>query len=126
LIAAPSDQSTAAAWGCVGTLIGGTGTAIGTGQANTTIIVTNCGTGTAAQICDAMVLNGYSDWYLPSKDELNQMYIQRNVIGGFANDYYWSSSEYDANYAWTQSFLNGTQGNGGKNYTVYVRAVRAF
>ncbi|TRZ76632.1 MAG: DUF1566 domain-containing protein [Bacteroidetes bacterium] len=127
LISATSDQSTAASWGCNGTLIGGTGTAIGTGQANTTAIVNGCSTpGIAAQICDALVLNGYSDWFLPSKDELNQMYIQKTVIGGFTNEYYWSSSEYNAVYAWNQRFSDGYQGETNKLASDYIRAIRAF
>ncbi|MCX6249380.1 MAG: DUF1566 domain-containing protein [Bacteroidetes bacterium] len=127
LIAAPSDQSTGAQWGCYGTSIGGTGTAIGTGQANTTAIVNGCSeSDIAAKICDNLVLNGYSDWFLPSKDEQNQMYSQKNVIGGFANYDYWSSSEYNASYTWAQHFSNGFQYGYGKNYTSYVRAVRVF
>ena len=126
LISATSDQGHVS-WGCQGTLIGGTGTAIGTGQANTTAIVNGCTTvGIAAQICDALVLNGYSDWFLPSKDELNQMYIQRNVIGGFTNQIYWSSSEYDATRAWGQFFTIGNQVTDLKDDLSYVRAVRAF
>jgi hypothetical protein len=59
LISAPSDQGFAI-WGCFGTLIGGTGAGIGTGQANTTIIVNGCNTaGIAARICNDLVLNGY-------------------------------------------------------------------
>jgi hypothetical protein len=129
LISATSDQGTGVQWGCYGTLIGGTSTAIGTEQANTTAIVNGCSTpGIAAQICDVLVLNGYSDWFLPSKDELNQMYIQKTVIGGFsAYDYYWSSSEYDATTAWNQHFGDGYQSNTHtKIYPARVRAIRAF
>jgi Protein of unknown function (DUF1566) len=127
LISAPTDQSTGAQWGCYGTLIGGTSTAIGTGQANTTAIVNGCSdVGIAARICDDLVLNGYSDWFLPSKDELNQMYLQRIVIGGFANSNYWSSSEYDAVNAWTQDFYLDNQYNYFKNTPYDVRAIRAF
>jgi Protein of unknown function (DUF1566) len=94
---------------------------------NTTAIVNGCSTpGIAAQICDALVLNGYSDWFLPSKDELNQMYIQRGVIGGFTGFDYWSSSEYYYYDAWDQNFSNGNQFYYNKNYTFHVRAVRAF
>jgi Protein of unknown function (DUF1566) len=127
LISATSDQSTGAPWGCYGTLIGGTGTAIGTGQANTTAIVNGCSTaGIAARICDDLVLNGYSDWFLPSKDELNQMYQQKAVVGGFANSNYWSSSGFSATNAWSQDFTNGNLYTNSKNYTYFVRAVRAF
>ena len=117
-----------ATWGCDGTTIG-TSTAIGTGQANTTLIVTGCDTvGIAARLCNDLVLNNYTDWYLPSKDELDQMYknLYLNSIGGFVASYYWSSSEYSAPGAWYQDFSNGYQYGFGKNYGFYVRAVRSF
>ena len=131
LIAAQTDQNpgTGAQWGCAGTLISGTSAAIGTGQANTTRIVNGCSiAGIAARLCNDLVLNGYSDWFLPSKDELNQMYLQRTLIGNFAPDAYWSSSEYNADYAWNQYIgLNGTQGISNKDpEDCRVRAVRAF
>jgi hypothetical protein len=127
LISATSDQSTWAAWGCYGTSIPGTSTAIGTGQANTTLIVNGCSeAGSAARICNDLVLGGYDDWFLPSKDELNLMYAQKTAIGGFASNYYWSSSEYTANGAWFQFFRYGDQVFFNKDDTDYVRAVRAF
>ncbi|MCX6250958.1 MAG: DUF1566 domain-containing protein [Bacteroidetes bacterium] len=127
LIAASTDQSTGAQWGCYGTSIPGTSTAIGTGQANTMLIVNGCSeAGIAVRICNDLMLNSYDDWFLPSKDELNQMYLQKTVIGGFVSYLYWSSSEYNANYAWTQYFSNGYQDLYNKNSTNYVRAVRAF
>jgi hypothetical protein len=127
LISASSDQSSGAEWGCYGTSIPGTNTAIGMGKANTTAIVNGCSTaGIAARICDDLVLNGYSDWFLPSRDELNQMYLQKTVIGGFANDTYYSSSEYDPNLVWVLYFPNGTQFSRNKNVSNFVRAVRAF
>ena len=128
LIAAPSDQSSGASWGCNGTLISGAdGTAIGTGNQNTIDIMNGCATaGIPARICGDLVLNGYSDWYLPSKNELNKLYLNRTAIGGFANNLYWSSTEAASNSAWLQGFGNGNQGNVNKNYTAYVRAVRAF
>jgi hypothetical protein len=126
LISATSDQSTGALWGCYGTTIG-TSYAIGTGQANTTAIVNGCSeAGTAARICNDLVLNGYSDWFLPSKDELNQMYEQRTAIGGFTIHWYWSSFEYNPNNAWVQSFTSGNQDIGFKSNAYHVRAVRAF
>ena len=125
LISATSDLGSAQ-WGCRGTLIG-TSTAIGMGQANTTAIINGCNTaGIAARICDALVLNGYSDWFLPSKDELNQMYIQQTVIGGFPNVIYYSSSEHSADDAWIQLFNTGYQNYIYKSDPAYVRAVRAF
>ncbi len=94
LIAAPSDQADAE-WGCYGTaILGADGTAIGTGAQNTIDIVTGCTTvDIAAKRCSDLELNGYSDWYLPSKDELNCLYINKAAVGGFASSYYWSSTE---------------------------------
>jgi len=127
LIAAPSDQGYAL-WGCQGTVIlGADGTAIGTGAQNTLDIMNGCSTaGIAARICDDLVLGGYSDWYLPSIDELNQLYLNKVAIGGFANLYYWSSTEVNFNYSWSQFFYNGSQDLSDKNANYYVRAVRAF
>jgi Protein of unknown function (DUF1566) len=130
LIAAPSDQSTNTAWGCFGTSItGADGTALGTGRQNTIDIMAGCATaGIAARICGDLVLNGYSDWYLPSKDELNKLYLNRAAIGGFGIWEYWSSSEINANAAWVQNLNAGTQDNTiSKSNNVYsVRAIRYF
>jgi len=82
--------------------------------------------GIAARLCGDLVLGGYSDWYLPSKDELDQLYLNRVAIGGFANLFYWSSTEFDNGGAWIQYFLNGNQFGNGKYDNVVVRAVRAF
>ena len=128
LEAAPADQSSGAAWGCYGNAISGAdGTAVGTGAANTTAIVTDCAeAGTAAKIADAYALNGYTDWYLPSKDELNLLYQQKTVVGGFANGSYWSSSQDGSSFAWLQYFSDGYQDYYDKYLTLPVRAVRAF
>lgn len=100
---------------------------VGKGQPNTTKIIVAQGNGIyAASICDQLVLNGYSDWFLPSKDELNLLYQQRNLVGGFANDYYWSSPEYDTLHAWNQYFPYGPQYYANKSSKASVRAIRAF
>jgi len=127
LIAAPSDQGYAQ-WGCDGTTISGAdGTAIGTGAQNTIDIVTGCTTADiAAKRCSDLELNGYSDWYLPSKDELNSLYINKVLVGGFANVAYWSSTEYIQSHAWYQYFPNGNQGYINKPNTFNVRAIRFF
>lgn len=128
LIAAPSNQSTGIGWSTSYTLTGASGTALGTGQANTIAIVNNQGDGNyAAKLCDDLDLGGYSDWYLPSKDELNKLYLNRVAIGGFAASYYWSSTEYDSFRAWSQSLFHGDQAfNLAKVFTAGVRAVRTF
>jgi hypothetical protein len=68
----------------------------------------------------------YGDWFLPSKGELNQMYVNKSAIGGFSIDFYWSSSESGDSYAWGQDFYSGIQSNYVKGYTFAVRPVRAF
>lgn len=129
LIAATADQGARNAWSNIqSALAGATGTAIGTGQANTTAIVgqAGCNSG-AAYLCDRLAEGGYSDWYLPSKDELNELYLNRAAIGGFGFEVYWSSSEGGATHAWSQLFAGGNQAPGSlKWYPFFVRAVRSF
>jgi len=128
LIAAPNDQSTGAQWGCINTTIGSTLTEIGTGQSNTTLIVNGCSSSNiAARICNNLVLNGFSDWFLPSEGELTQMYLQRTTIGGFSDGYYWCSSEVNAEVASIKYFGYSSPYNADyKDHTNYVRAIRAF
>ncbi len=127
IIAAPSDQGSAA-WEIVGGRTGATATALGTGQANTIAIVNNHGPGSyAAQLCNDLELGGYSDWYLPSKDELSKLYLNKDAVGGFANFLYWSSSEASLNLAWNQDFTGGAQNANSKFLDFFfVRAVRNF
>ena len=128
LISKTTDMPTGT-WGCYGTAISGAdGTAIGTGNQNT-IDIYNAGcanTSNAANYCFNLTDGTYSDWWLPSKDELNQMYIQKTVIGGFVAYNYWSSSEFSSTNAWYQYFNNGVQYSYGKGGGTYVRAVRGF
>jgi hypothetical protein len=135
LIASTNDLSIGEKWSYIeypnGTAVNGTGTSIGTGLSNTTAIVSAYPSGTtAARLCDNLVLNGYIDWFLPSKDELNLLYKKRLSIGGFSPDaIYWSSSEISANFAWAQTFDKnyGTQQQIQKdNNNLHVRAIRAY
>ena len=133
LEAAPvSTEWTGIQWGSYGTLIGGTLTGIGAGQNNTTTIVTwldsHLETGCAAQLCNDLTVDGYSDWFLPSKDELNLMYENLKVheVGSFADYHYWSSSEGTAFSTRGQRFDSGSWGYYFKDHTYRVRAVRAF
>ena len=129
LVASVSDISTGAEWGCIGTALSGAdGTAIGTGNQNTIDIMAGCATaGIAARICGDLTQSGYSDWYLPSKDELNALYTNKAYIGGFADYAYWSSSEYHiASAAYYTDFTNGYSDALPKNSPIYVRAVRSF
>jgi hypothetical protein len=128
IIASFVDLSTGAEWGCIGaTITGADGLAIGTGNQNTTDIMAGCTTvAGAAKLCNDLVLGGYDDWYLPSKDELNKLYINQSVIGGFSLFNYWSSTESSNNEALLQNFTSGNQQVGYKDGNNYVRAVRAF
>ena len=104
---------------------GAAGTKVGTGKANTAAMVGACTSG-AANSSRAYKGGGKSDWYLPSKDELNAIYKKRLAIGGMSADNYWSSTDVDAGGAGTQYFPNGNWGNGNKSSALYVRPVRAF
>ena len=108
------------------------GTAIGTGYENTLAIVgQDSGGGTADRAATKARAyrgpNNLSDWFLPSKDELNRLYSQKATVGVFVENFFWSSSESSADLAWVQIFFNGSQSDGGfKVSTFYVRPVRAF
>ena len=65
-----------------------------------------------------------SGWYLPSKAELNQLYVNKAGIGGFSDEDYWSSTEYISNLAWGQNFYNGDQYVHNKSCAYRVRCVR--
>jgi len=128
LITTTTNQSMGAQWGCSGISIAGTSTILGTGLANTTAIVNGCATTTiAAAICNNLSSGGYTDWYLPSRDELNRLYLNRTTIGGFGNVSYWSSSQVATTTAWSINFSTGTvSGTSTKNTLMYVRAIRKF
>lgn len=127
LIAATADQKKAKWYNGNYVVTNATGVAVGTGQANTKAIVAAHGAGDyAASVCDKLELNGFDDWFLPSKAELSLLRTSKTAVGGFANPFYWSSTEYSSHYAWAQNFNNGRQDYGNKNSTPSIRAVRAF
>ena len=143
LIAAVQDQSYIRWYNGSYSNTGATGTAVGTGSTNTTTIITEQGataTSYAAGLARAYTAGGYTDWFLPSKDELNKMYLKQTDINttasansgsDFANVYYWSSTENSYVRAWSQNFDTGFSPPGYqtvslKVITNYVRAVRAF
>jgi len=127
LIATVADISEGVEWGCEGTLIGSDGLVIGTGNQNTEDIVAVCfEPGIAAKLCKDLVEGGHNDWYLPSRDELNQLYINRVAIGGFSTSNYWSSSEDSSNGVWYQDFSDGSTNDYSKTNLTAVRAIRTF
>jgi hypothetical protein len=114
IIAAPYDHGSLVQWSINNSATGAKETALGSGFTNTLKIVADQGEGNyAAKVCYDLVLGGYSNWYLPSKDELIILNRNRNKIPGFylfnANtNYYWSSSELDSptnSYSWFQGFF---------------------
>lgn len=131
LESATSDQSTGIAWGCDGTSIPGTQLTVGSGEVNTSLIVAGCNEASfAAKLCNDLVSGGQSDWFLPSRDELNLMYLNMylNSQGNFnTSAYYWSSTETNSYYAWFFLFNGGYANDYVNKYNAkYVRAVRAF
>lgn len=136
LIAAVEDQSSGIEWNNGSSVTtGATATAIGTGSANTDTIISAQGateTSYAAGLARAYTGGEYTDWFLPSKDELNQIYINKSTLeavsgfNAFTNTYYWSSTEHDSDDALMQLFPIGHQLNFTKGFTSTVRAVRAF
>jgi len=138
LIAAADDQSRGIRWYNGTNTTTGAGTALGTGSANTTAIITSQGGTPGAYTYAAGLARDYRgggnvDWYLPSWDELNKLYLNRVAIGGFSSElspstsaYYWSSSEFFASSGWYQQFDNGSQNTNLKSLTYSVRAVRTF
>jgi len=117
---------------------------IGMGLTNTLQIVAKLkSSGTAAKFANDSVCGGLTDWFLPSKDELDVAYnvVAQNRVGGadspignFNKGYYWTSSDYNNNTAWTQYFTDGQQfdrvqrltGNKVPPTPFRVRPVRAF
>jgi len=103
--------------------------AIGTGWANTLAIIEQGNTDpmlSAAAYAEAYEQNGYTDWYLPSRDEVHELTITREVIGGFTMETYWTSTERDGARVWYQNFLSGFQFLDDKSVEYIVRPVRAF
>jgi hypothetical protein len=136
LIAATADQSTAIRWdNGIFRNTGADGDGLNAGSMNTALIVAtqmadNQLGNFAAKVCADYIVTSwgitYGDWYLPSQHELNLLYLQKFVVGGFANDNYWSSSEFISTLAISQDFNDGFQGATNKGSIIRIRAVRAF
>ena len=138
---APVDQSTGIVWALPANQVAsvpGTRSTLGTGLANTELIIDQNGPGTtyAAGVARAYTGGGLTDWYLPSVDDLQTIWEDlvddgtgaNSGIGGFASDFYWSSTEGAlVDIAWGQEFFASfSQDTADKADSYYVRAVRTF
>ena len=141
LEAAPVAYETTAQWrhnsGALGEdmprIIGNTPREIGMGYTNTQNIMRHFnqhggGFGLAIQVCNELVVNGFSDWFLPSLDELNFMYgnLNRRGLGGFRNEWYYSSTIVNNGFPARVNFANGEPSEGDSGTSRRVRAVRRF
>ena len=128
LIVAPADLKPLAKWGFFEKPVGADGKTMGTGKSNTDKIAKiSPMRDIAAILCSNLQLNGFSDWFLPSIDELNLIYQNLKVrgLGNLADDEYWSSSETDFNNAWLMNFGTGHPYETTVDKAVLVRAVRS-
>ncbi|MDR0502184.1 MAG: hypothetical protein LBH16_02565, partial [Treponema sp.] len=140
LEAAPASSEFSAEWGLAFFSLK-TDPEIGTGRRNTALIIAALNkigetAGRAARLVDDMNINRFDDWFLPSWNELDLMYLNlhKQGLGGFKNDYYWSSSSFsygdDALGAYNMFFDSDDTGDGGSGFARYqiclVRAVRSF
>jgi len=137
LVVAVSNQFYSGTWGCTGTLTGATGTAIGTGAANTAAIVSSgCATsGSVIELVSNLNLNGYDDWFLPSEDELTEIYTNISIVnattiangGQVTSQFHWSSTEINTTAATLVNLTTGVIGGSGKDGNIYfAKPVRAW
>ena len=137
IIMSQNDIGTAVVWGCTGTLITGVnGTTIGSGAQNTLDIVAGCSTPViAARLCDNLVLNSYSDWFLPGNAEWVAVSVNLILVNGISNQQgYWTSNQFDANngniifnnYPAYSGYIGNILKSDTNSYGGVVRAVRMF
>jgi hypothetical protein len=130
LEAAPADLGPVA-WGCYckGDVPGAGSQEMGGGKANTAAIIAGCDEpDTAAKIAARYNGGGKTDWYLPSEGELGAIFtnLSKKGVGGFAKDYYWSSTPHGSCFAGLMDFDSGALGHDNRFHKGRVRAVRAF
>jgi TolB-like protein len=133
LEAAPAETEFTAQWSMNSLNVPGTATSAGSGKRNTQLIADYIGSNAdaifAAQLCIALNYDGFYDWYLPSRDELDLMYknLKQKGLGNFSGEWYWASSQDHNRGAWSYNFNNGSQNATTHKLNTYsVRAVRAF
>jgi hypothetical protein len=124
IIVSSADVSSGVKWynGSYGVKTSANDKLVRTGSSNTTKIVNTQGAGSyAAQVCQDLVLNTYTDWQLPSIEELKILYSARGLTGT-----YWSSTEFEAGWNYVRVVSSGQEGSRSKNETLKVRAVRYY
>ena len=124
IIVSASDVSSGVQWynGSYGVKTSANDKLVRKGSSNTTKIVTTQGAGSyAAKVCQDLSLNEYSDWQLPSIEELKILYSARSLTGT-----YWSSTEFEAGWNYVRVVSDGQEGSRSKNVTLKVRAVRYY
>jgi hypothetical protein len=132
LEAAPVEAEVQAPWTVRSTTVDNTQATIGSGRRNTELIVekfrqTAGEWDTAAQVADDLVYNGFDDWFLPSRDELDQMYgnLKRRNLGEFKDNWYWCSSMEGSSYPYFQNFRDGAiNSTSDRSSRRYVRPIR--
>lgn len=134
LEAAPEDQGAGIRWyNGIDAYTEARGDGVGAGHMNTILIISKQGYDSnsyAAGLCAKLVITNagvaYGDWYLPSKDELNLLYLQKDIVDSLTAGVYWSSTEYSNTLAWGQFFDKGVQRAFDKSTIPRVHAIRAF
>jgi len=143
IIVSSEDLNTNPQWGCRGTEVGGTSREIGSGRGNTSMVAAfhdnlpdyynnprqchNANDGTvAAKLAEDAVINGYSDWFIPTRDEALVLFENREQLGGFSNEDYWSSCESNRQNACAMSFVTGATFSASKESHKKIRLIRYF
>jgi len=127
IIASTADQSSGIQWYNGSNKNITTSSLLYFGSTNTSEIINQQEAGTyAASCCRNYQGGGYTDWSLPSKNELHKLFINKTSIGGFEEAYYWSSTQYNISSAHFQNFYNGITNSSPKDQTYHVRAIRYF
>ncbi|MFW5872704.1 MAG: DUF1566 domain-containing protein [bacterium] len=120
----PFDNSTGITWSN-GSVVSTGANSMSDGLSNTSTIVSVQGAGAyAAYLCDTLSAYGFNDWYLPSKNELDELHKMKNDIGGFSAVSYWNSTEKNNASTWLQNFSNGSQYDNYKYLKLYARCIR--
>jgi hypothetical protein len=128
LICAEADENFSTHWGCEGLNIPQAIYPLN-GALNTYYNIQTCyQPGTAARVCHFAIQQGYDDWFLPAKDQLDSMYVNLHLkgLGDFSESLYWSSTQINPDNAWGQDFFDGTKVEQFKSTEMKVRLVREF